>query len=242
MAQRLIYPFAVGITMCGYKTKKYKSYWGYEHYGIDITSIQGIRQPDNYVRASGAGTVVWCKYDVASGGARSLGWALAVKYDDCVSHGGSVKSLVARYMHADKCYVVEGQTVKAGDILLLEGKIGTNGEHVHMELDTDVRTKYANWTPQVSAGHSGWHKGDDYTVNPSYWLWQDSKHQQIKYEQAFTGKDWINEEDDDLPFVPTELEDAATIERERDLYKKELDAALDRLERAKQFAKRIDEI
>lgn len=242
MAQRLIYPFIRGMTICGYKTAQYKKSWGYPHYGVDISSIQGVRQPDNFVRASGDGTVVWRTYDQPSNGAKSLGWALAIRYDDCISHGGTVKSLVVRYMHSEKCYVVAGQKVKAGDVLLLEGKVGTNSEHVHIEMDTDTRQQYANWTPQVSAGHSGWIKGEDSTVNPSYWLWQDSRHKQIKYGMAFSDRSWINEEDDNLPFVPAEIEDAATLKKERDLYKKQLDDALARLERAKQFAKRIDEV
>lgn len=249
MAQRLIYPFIRGMTICGYKTAQYakpksQGGHGYPHYGVDISSIQGIRQPDNFVRASGDGTVVWCVKDDPPNKAvaASLGWALAIRYDDCISHGGTVKSLVVRYMHSAKCYVVAGQKVKAGDVLLLEGKVGTNSEHVHMEMDTDTRQQYANWTPQVSAGHSGWVKGEDSTVNPSYWLWQDSRHQQIKYGMAFSDRSWINGEDDNLPFVPAEIEDAATLKKERDLYKKQLDDALARLERAKQFAKRIDEV
>lgn len=205
MSQRLIFPFTSGMIICGYKTLRYKSYWGYPHYGIDISSYQGGQTTtDHIIRASGEGTVVWCQYDNPSAGAKSLGWAIAIQYNDCIARDGSVKSFVVRYMHSPKVYVKKGQRVKAGDPIADEGNVGTKEPHVHMELDVD--TNYPQYTPQVSAGHSGW-KGPkegakDSTVNPSIWLWQDATHKTVPYN--FGDKTWITGGiDDNLPVVPT---------------------------------------
>lgn len=225
MSQRLIFPFTSGMILTGYKTAQYKKSWGYPHYGIDISSIQGGQATkDNMIRASGDGMVMWCRYDVPTGGAKSLGWAIAIKYDNCVSRDGTVKSLIVRYMHSqyyidqygaahDGYYkdstgrkvlgekILAGRIVKAGEPIAMEGKVGTADYHVHFEMDTD--TNYPEYTPQVSAGHSGWPQGRDSTVNPSLWLWQDSEHKTVPYN--FSNKAWINVGiDDNLPFVPAE--------------------------------------
>lgn len=210
--------------LTGYKTAQYKKSWGYPHYGIDISSIQGGQTTkDNMIRASGDGMVMWCRYDVPTGGAKSLGWAIAIKYDNCISRDGKVSDLIVRYMHSqyyidqygvthDGYYkdsngrrilgekIIAGRIVKAGEPIAMEGKVGTADYHVHFEMDTD--TNYPEYTPQVSAGHSGWPQGRDSTVNPSLWLWQDSAHKTVPYN--FSNKAWINVGiDDNLPFVPT---------------------------------------
>ena len=214
MTQRLLLPFKRGMIICGYKTAIYRSPkpvgHGYEHYGIDVSSIQGVNQADHFVRASGDGEVVHCVYDRVSGGAQSLGWALAIRYNGCISRDGSVRDLIVRYMHSPTCYVQKGQTVRAGDKLLDEGMVGTSGYHVHVEMDTDTRQGYANWTPQVSAGHGGWvgpSKGAvDSTVNPSLWLWQSDAAQLEPYYAGWN-RAWINAVDTSIPHVPADNND-----------------------------------
>lgn len=207
MAQRLIFPFTRGMIIAGYKTAQYKASWGYPHYGIDVSSIQsgsGVRQKDNTIYASGIGEVVWCQYDTAKYGAKSLGWALAIRYEGCVGRDGAYRDLVMRYMHSATCHVKKGDIVRAGDPILEEGSVGTSSPHVHIEIDTD--TRYPQYTPQVSAGHSGWvdpsRGATDSTLNPSLWLWQDEEHRQLAYD--FGVKTWINAVDTDLPFIPTD--------------------------------------
>lgn len=239
--QRLIFPFASGMIICGYKVAIYQAPpptgWGYPHYGIDVSSVQGNqRTTDHIVRASGDGEVVWCTTDKPSSGASSLGWAVAVKYKGCLSRHGDVKDLIVRYMHSGECYVKLGDKVKAGDPLLLEGKVGTKDYHVHIEMDTDC--KFPQYTPQVSAGHSGWKKGTDSTVNPSFWLWQDSGHKQVPYN--YSSKAWINACDEALPFVPaeSELSDRVnTLEKENASLKAELAALRERLNQIYVIAK-----
>ena len=218
MAQRLLFPFRRAMIIAGYKTALYAKSWGYLHYGIDVSSIQGVEQADHIVRASGDGKVVWCAYDTVSSGAKSLGWALAVRYNGCIARDGTVRDIIVRYMHATICYVKAGQTVKAGDPLLIEGTAGTNGYHCHIEMDTDVA--YPQYTPQVSAGHSGWRGPNDgardSTVNPSLWLWQREDARLEPYLTTWN-PDWINEADRDLPFVPSGDQDERIAALEREL-------------------------
>ena len=38
---KLIMPFKRQMMLCGYKNAEYQKYWGYPHYGVDISTIQG---------------------------------------------------------------------------------------------------------------------------------------------------------------------------------------------------------
>ena len=204
MAQRLLLPFRRSMIVCGYKTDRYKKAWGYHHYGIDISTHQGVVQQDHSIRASGEGTVV------AVGNDGSLGMGVAIVYRDCIGRDGSVKTLVARYVHMRTVYVSSGQTVKTGDIIAEEGKEGTDAYHLHLELDTD--TKWPVSTPQVSvANHSFWRKGTDSTLNPSRWLWQKSL-EAVQEPYAFSDRTWITAGvDDNIPFVPSQAQSEAQV-------------------------------
>lgn len=199
--QKLSFPFLRGMIICGYKTSIYKTSWGYEHFGIDISSRQGysasdIAKNDHTIFASGDGEVVWCQYDAPrTNAAKTLGYAIAIRYNGCVSHDGTVKDLVLRYMHCDTTFVKKGDKVTKGQPISVENKIGTNDYHLHLEMDTD--TKYPQYSPQVSKGHSAWLVGVDTTVNPSEWLWQTEEFRQDPY--SFSNTAWINEVDKVLP-------------------------------------------
>ena len=146
MAQRLVLPFARQMLLVGYKNDKYREYWGYPHYGLDLSAAQCGGSADRSVLASGDGEVA------AAGKDDSLGWGVAVRYPACLSHGGEKKDLVVRYLHLKSAAVKAGDRVKAGDVLGVEGREGTADYHLHLELDTD--TEWPVHTPQVSAGHS----------------------------------------------------------------------------------------
>lgn len=196
MAQHLLLPFRRSMIICGYKTPRYQKAWGYPHYGIDISTYQGVVQQDHSIRASGEGTVV------AVGNDGSLGIGIAIVYPDCIGRDGSVKPLVARYMHIKTCYVTAGQAVSVGQIIAEEGKEGTTDYHLHFELDTD--TRWPVYTPQVSsANHKFWRKGTDSTLNPSLWLWQSPTWATLE-PYNFGDKTWINANvDDNIPTIPT---------------------------------------
>lgn len=191
--QKLILPFKKQMMLCGYKNKNYTNYWGFAHYGVDISSIQGGAGTDATIYASGEGTVVAACKD------NKLGYGLAVLYKDCYNHKtGKSCNLIARYMHMCKLHVTAGQKVKAGDKLATEGKEGTGDYHLHFEFDTD--TSWPINTPQV-AGSNFWKRGTDSTVNPSH-IFHVGNLQTLAdptYNPA-----WLNAEDVTIPVLEAE--------------------------------------
>jgi murein DD-endopeptidase MepM/ murein hydrolase activator NlpD len=204
MSQRLILPFVRSMMLCGYKTAQYLAHWGYPHYGIDVSTIQGGAGDDPAVYASGSGTVL------AAGKDAKLGYGLAILYPGAVDHRtGEARDLIARYMHLREIYAREGDRVSLGDRLGLEGKEGTGDYHLHLELDADAREEYARWSPQVSSGLTFWVHGVDSTVNPSNYL-HIGPGQSLAdptYNPA-----WLNPGDFAIPPIPDSPED--TVPRE----------------------------
>ncbi len=188
--QRLVMPFKRQMMLCGYKTERYRQHWGYAHYGIDVSSIQGGAGTDAHIYASGVGTVL------AAGRDNRLGGAIAVLYPDAYNHATDKShGLVARYMHLTSVAVVAGDEVKPGDVLGIEGNVGTTDYHLHLEFDTDTDPRFATWSPQV-AGSNFWKKGVDTTVNPSYVLHVGPE--QVLVEPSYNPA-WLNPEDFAIP-------------------------------------------
>lgn len=201
--QRLIMPFKKQMMLCGYKNPEYRKYWGYEHYGADISTIQGGAGDDPTVYASGDGIVLRAGKD------SRLGYALCVLYSDAYNHQtGQSGSVVARYMHLSKLMVEAGTAVKRGAALAIEGKEGTGDYHLHIEFDTDL--KYPQYSPQV-AGSDFWKKGTDSTVDPSHLL-----HIGVGQEIAppTYNPAWLNKADFAIPAVPVEKDYKVMYERE----------------------------
>jgi murein DD-endopeptidase MepM/ murein hydrolase activator NlpD len=156
MSQKLTLPFAQCRVAAAYKLTPYRQYWGYDHYGIDYKATAALE-----VLASGDGIVV------TAGNDTNVGNTVCVVYRDVHNHAKNTDcDLVARYMHLKSISVKEGQTVKAGDVLGIEGKTGGGGwsEHLHVEFDTDI--DWPNHSPQVK-GSNLIKKGVDTTVDPS---------------------------------------------------------------------------
>lgn len=189
MAQNLVIPFKKSMMLCGYKNANYKEAWGYPHYGVDISTIQGGAGDDHNIYGSGNGTVV------AVGKDNSLGYGVAILYKDCANRYGTESvDIIARYMHMKSISVKTGDAVTVNTLIGVEGKEGTEDYHLHFEMDTD--TKYPTYSPQVSKGHTFWKKGTDSTLNPSLWMWQDENHVLVKptYNPA-----WLNDVDKNIP-------------------------------------------
>lgn len=188
---KLILPFNKCMMLCGFKNAEYKKYWGYPHYGIDISANEA--KADRDIVASGDGTVLAAARD------NTLGYGLAILYKNCESRNGEKRDLIARYMHMDEIYVGKGDIVRAGDKIAHEGKEGTGDPHLHFEIDTD--TVYPTYSPQVSNNHTFWMKGIDSTVDPSLWLWVGKEQELVRptYNPA-----WLNATDFDIPAVPAE--------------------------------------
>lgn len=193
MSQKLIMPFERAMMLCGYKNANYKEAWGYPHYGVDISSIQGGAGSNHNIYGSGIGEVV------AVGKDNTLGYGVAVLYKDCEDRYGNTKcDIIARYMHMKSILVAKGDAVTTDTIIGAEGKEGTEDYHLHLEFDTD--TNYPVYSPQVSRGHTFWKKGTDTTLNPSLWLYQDEERILVTptYNPA-----WLNAEDKNTPQLVT---------------------------------------
>ena len=190
--QYLRIPFRRAMMLCGYKNPEYLAHWGYAHYGIDISTIQGGAGTDPTVYASGEGVVV------AAGWDSKLGGAVCVKYNETFNRAsGESVTVIARYMHLAKVLVQEGDMVSLDTPLAVEGKEGTGDYHLHLEFDTDIQ--YPRWTPQVSRGLSFWVHGVDSTLNPSDLLYTDKEHQLV---EPTYNPDWLNSGDFAIPPAP----------------------------------------
>lgn len=141
--QKLILPFITNNLEAGYKNKHYKNYWGYAHYGIDLTG-------EKEIYSIGNGQVLYIGYDNSGGN------TVIIQYDDVDMCNGKTQNLIARFMHFENILVKKGENVTTQTIL---GTMGgtpytSNGEyrfspHLHLELDTD--TEHPRYSPQVSS-------------------------------------------------------------------------------------------
>ena len=220
--QRLIMPFNRQMMLCGYKNSEYHKHWGYPHYGVDISTIQGGAGDDPTVYASGDGIVL------AAGKDNSLGYGVCVFYSGAYDRAsGRSVDVVGRYMHLRSISVATGDTVKAGTPLGVEGKEGTGDYHLHLEFDTDLQ--YPAYSPQVSAGHSFWKKGTDSTLDPSSLLHIGTG--QVIVDPTYNPA-WLNESDLTIPVVPVVVdykELYAEAIKERDEANAKLEKLCDRL-------------
>ena len=204
--QYLIMPFTRCMMLCGYKNPQYTKYWGYPHYGVDISTIQGGASDDHRILASGEGVVL------AAGKDSRLGYGAAVLYQDVLNHHtGETISVVGRYMHMKSLLVKEGDTVQAGPVIGEEGKEGTADYHLHLEFDTDVTPAYATWSPQVAGTGGFWKKGVDSTVNPSYLLYVGPGQ---SLEKPTYNPAWLNPEDFAIPPLQDDDGQLAALQKE----------------------------
>ena len=189
--QYLVMPFTRCMMLCGYKNPEYTKYWGYPHYGVDISTIQGGASDDHRILASGEGVVL------AAGKDSRLGYGAAVLYKDVFNHQtGETVSVVGRYMHMKSMLVKQGDAVQAGTVIGEEGKEGTTDYHLHLEFDTDVTPAYGTWSPQVAGTGGFWKKGVDSTINPSHLLYVGPGQ---SLEKPTYNPAWLNSEDFTIP-------------------------------------------
>ena len=161
MAQKLILPINKARITAGYKNTNYRKQFGYTHYGIDMTDQA---RSDRTLYASGEGKVTHC------GSHPTGGNVIVIVYDDCQLTDGRVRDLAVRYFHLDRIDVKVGQKVNKDTVIGLYGNTGSsNGAHLHIEIDTDV--KYPNYTPQTSRSNNVLKSGTDSTINPTLALY-----------------------------------------------------------------------
>ena len=97
------------------------------HKGLDIACKTGTD-----IKAVAKGTVVFSRYDT-----NGLGYAIKI------DHGNGVQTV---YAHCSKLYVVEGQTVSAGDVIAAVGSTGNStGPHLHLEIRVNGAPMNPQW-------------------------------------------------------------------------------------------------
>lgn len=240
--QLLIMPFAVQMILCGYKNANYRKYWKYDHYGVDISTLQGGTGDDHKVYASGNGTVVTCGFDNSGGN------VIVINYPQVYNHQTrQISDMVARYMHLASIAVRPGQIIQRGMVLGVEGNTRTGDCHLHLEFDTD--TRYPLHSPQVSGaddekmvsqGNILLHGPLDSSVNPSHVLHVGNGQRIVA---PTYNPSWLNPEDNSIPLLTInndhrieELEEANKgLITERDILRDQLEVSQKRLVKVKDF-------
>lgn len=109
-----------------------------DHKGIDLSHGYGAKivalcDAEVYLAKSmcspnGGYLGNWCPYDAVAGGGNYV--ALRFKADG--------EEYYATYMHMSEVYVTTGQSVKAGQVIGLQGHSGnSSGSHLHLEVHHD---------------------------------------------------------------------------------------------------------
>ncbi len=161
MSQKLILPINKARITAGYKNANYRKQFGYAHYGVDMTDQS---RKDKTVYASGVGQVTHCGYHPTGGN------VVVIVYKDCVLTDGKVRDLAIRYYHLESIKVKAKDKVTKDTVIGMYGNTGaSSGDHLHIEVDTDVN--YPNYTPQTSKSNSVLKAGVDSTINPTMALY-----------------------------------------------------------------------
>ncbi len=175
--QKLIQPINKAKITAGYKNSKYKQKFKSTHHGHDMISSNG----STTIYASGNGEVLACGLDNVCGN------VIAIKYCNCYnSNTKEYQDLVIRYFHLAKINVAKGDSVTKDTKIGVMGNTGlyTTGTHLHYEIDTDDRDKYACYTPSISKNSNILKTGTASTINPAFVIHTKTSapdNQSIKY-------------------------------------------------------------
>ena len=180
--QRLVLPINNFKPTAGYKSKKYRSKFGFWHYGVDCVG-------GDTVYALGNGTVKLVGNDgkngKTTGKTSGCGFVAIVVYRECANNKTEKPAdRTVTYMHLREMPKVKaGQTVTKDTVIGYMGSTGayTTGKHLHIQMDTDTRFwQYCAGLKRRSYGVFKFAKGGnvDSTVNPTDYLWVD-KNQRV---------------------------------------------------------------
>lgn len=144
----------------GYKNPLYKQYWTWTHYGMDFQTSDAGKE----VIALGDG-------EVAAAGVDSLfgGTAVVIYRNVRMEREQRLMDAVCRCYHLSSVTVKAGQTVRAGDIIGVQGNTGAYqarmGVHLHIEFDRD--TAYPCHVPGIARDGNIIKRGVDSTLDPA---------------------------------------------------------------------------
>ncbi len=116
-------------------------YYGISSYfGNRLHPVLKVYKMHTGVDIAGAGCNGKNVVAAADGKVITAGWISGYGYTVMIDHGGGIVTL---YAHSQKLLVKKGDTVKAGDVIMLVGSTGyATGPHVHFEVR--VNGKYVN--------------------------------------------------------------------------------------------------
>lgn len=116
-------------------------YYGISSYfGNRLHPVLKVYKMHTGVDIAGAGCNGKKVVAAANGKVITAGWISGYGYTVMIDHGGGIVTL---YAHSQKLLVKKGDTVKAGDVIMLVGSTGyATGPHVHFEVR--VNGKYVN--------------------------------------------------------------------------------------------------
>lgn len=207
MSQRLILPLTKTFVTASYKIPEYRKYFGWDHYGYDLTSTS------REILACGNGTVVAAGQDgsTKTGQYSRLGNVIVIVYKDVLCNDGNVRNLTCRMYHLDSIIVKAGENVKQGDIIGIYGNTGANttGAHLHIEFDSDIN--YPTLAYGVSIGGNVINRKEDYskagglvdsTVDPDK-IWFVGQNQSIQAASV----SWSDIDDVTVPSIPQDTPD-----------------------------------
>ena len=207
MSQRLILPLTKTFVTASYKIPEYRKYFGWDHYGYDLTGTS------REILACGNGTVVAAGQDgsTKTGQYSRLGNVIVIVYKDVLCNDGNVRNLTCRMYHLDSIIVKVGENVKQGDIIGIYGNTGANttGAHLHIEFDSDIN--YPTLAYGVSIGGNVINRKEDYskagglvdsTVDPDK-IWFVGQNQSIQAASV----SWSDIDDVTVPSIPQDTPD-----------------------------------
>lgn len=116
-------------------------YYGISSYfGNRLHPVLKVYKMHTGVDIAGAGCNGKNVVAAADGKVITAGWISGYGYTVMIDHGGGIVTL---YAHSQKLLVKKGDTVKAGDVIMLVGSTGyATGPHLHFEVR--VNGKYVN--------------------------------------------------------------------------------------------------
>lgn len=156
------------------------------HTGIDIVVPEGTP-----VLAAGSGEIIWTGFGFYRGVedlTDPYGLAVAIRHD----FGFNQKPLTTVYAHMSEIRVVEGQAVKAGDVLGLSGETGkVTGPHLHFEVRLGPQYFSSTYNPELwLSPPQGWGVLAGHLTDSA---WEPLLNQKLTIANLDTGQTWYPE-------------------------------------------------
>lgn len=134
-SQPVYFPMKECTVAAGFKNARYRKAYGYTHYGVDFDDRWG----KSYDVLSPINGIIWG----AEMNKNSIGGVLVIYGKDIYEPAnGLIRDGIVRLYHNAELHVKKGQTVRAGDVLAEISGTHPTHNHIHMEIDWDIKHPY----------------------------------------------------------------------------------------------------